>query len=65
MEISTECEQYIAIVHRIMAACEADQASHVDIVGIVPLGMLLAFARMPIGDLSLSTKISGIRRLET
>src|SRR5208283_5341025 len=45
-EIRAEHEQHVAIEHGVVAGGEADQAGHADVVGILPLDMLLAAHRM-------------------
>ena len=45
-EIGAEHQQDVAVAHGVVAGREADQPGHADVVGIVPLDMLLAAQRV-------------------
>ena len=45
-EIGPEHQQDVAVEHRVIAGREADQPGHADVVGVVPLDMLLAAQRV-------------------
>ena len=45
-KISPEHQQDVAVEHRVVARRESDQPGHADVVGIVPLDVLLAAHRM-------------------
>jgi hypothetical protein len=45
-KIRSEHQQGVAVQHRIVARGEADQSGHADVVGVVPLDVLLAAHRV-------------------
>ena len=45
-KVGPEHQQDVAVEHRVIAGRKADQPGHADVVGVLPLDMLLAAQRM-------------------